>query len=174
MLQLYIYERKVYIVHENDCMLRVIYQVHTSEKAKRSATSVVHWKRRVSTRVNLSTATGTVVTLASCPASRSHRLITWNPQSDQWRWRSWHFSSSKISHLNLTSLSFLHLLHDTLKTLMPLWVQPGANCLLWPWFKETDQLSAWDWMYLLGCPSTGASQRHKFPLSFRISKCCQC
>lgn len=48
----------------------------TSENANRSATSVVHWKSRVSKRVVFRTPTGTVVTLASCPANRSHKLMT--------------------------------------------------------------------------------------------------
>lgn len=50
----------------------------TSENANRSATSLVHSKRRVSWRVNLRTETGTVVTFASWPASLSHKVITWD------------------------------------------------------------------------------------------------
>jgi hypothetical protein len=47
----------------------------TSEKASRSAASVVHWKRRVIARVTLRMPRGTVVTLASWPANRSHSAM---------------------------------------------------------------------------------------------------
>lgn len=49
----------------------------TSENANLSATSFVHSNNRVSWRVNRKTETGTVVTLASWPASLSHNVITW-------------------------------------------------------------------------------------------------
>jgi hypothetical protein len=59
------------------CRLNRKDKLVTSENASLSATSFVHWKNRVNWRVNLKTATGTVVTLASCPANLSHNVITW-------------------------------------------------------------------------------------------------
>lgn len=69
----------------------------TSENASLSATSFVHWKHRVNWRVNLKTATGTVVTLASCPANLSHKVITWGGKKKRWSTNSKH--NSQKHHL---------------------------------------------------------------------------
>lgn len=63
----------------NNCVVVIVF-LRTSVKANLSATSLVHWKSRVNRRVSLKTETGTVVTFASCPASLSQSVITWDNQ----------------------------------------------------------------------------------------------